>query len=209
LSYWFGNKWQSEGNQVVFFAKDGYRSAISSQKLIKYQAYLAFARSDNKAFTVDNLGQNQQTVALGPYYLIWANIGNPELINFGAYDWPYQVTQIDLQNKDIEEKLHPKIISSNIESGLKETEKYCLNCHSIRGIGGQKYPIDLIQATCRWQKNDLSSWINAPSLIKPGTNMPPLNRMLAPEERGKVITHIVDYLQAMKTESPSPCAAKR
>ncbi len=208
LTHWFENKWKSEGNQIVFLAKDGYRSAISSQKLIKYHAYLAFARSDNKAFKIDNLAQNQQAVELGPYYLIWANLGVKELIDFGAYDWPYQVTRIELQTQDMADKLRPKRISANIESGLQETEKYFLNCHHIRGIGGQKYPLDLIQATCRWQTKDLKSWIDAPSLIKPGTAMPPLNRMLADEQRGKVITQIVNYLQAMKTESSLACAGK-
>lgn len=209
LSRWFGNQWRSPNNQIVFLAKDGYRSAISSQKLAKYHAYLAFARSDNKTFKVDNLAQNQHAVDLGPYYLIWDNLNIQELIDFGAYDWPYQVTTIDLQTQDMADKLRPKHSSVSIEAGLQETEKYCLNCHHIRGIGGQKYPVDLIQATCRWQTKQLKSWIDAPNLIKPGTAMPALNRMLTTEQREKAITSIVNYLQTLKNETPPACGTQK
>jgi mono/diheme cytochrome c family protein len=204
----FGNEWQFADSQIVFFAKDGYRSAISSAKLTKYRAYLAFARSDTQAFTVDNIEHDQKGIELGPYYLIWANLGVEELITHGAYDWPYQVTRIELQRKNIQDKLLPQNASEATRMGMLDTEKYCLNCHSIRGIGGQKYPLDLIEASCRWQENALKAWIEAPSAIKSGTAMPALNRMLVPEEREQVITHIVNYLNALKNEQPLPCANK-
>ena len=205
LTNWFGGQWQSAVNQIIFFGKDGYRSAISSQKLTKYSAYLAYARSDQQPFTVDNLGQNQKNIELGPYYLIWANQDIPELINHGGYDWPYQVTRIELQDQSQEDKLRPQQQSAVIETGMQETEKYCLNCHSINGVGGQKYPVDLIQVLCGWQESTLKPWIDAPSLIKPGTTMPAFNRMLAAEQREQVITRIVNYLQVMKNQSGLAC----
>jgi hypothetical protein len=134
------------------------RSAVASTKLKKYRAFLAFARSDGTPFTVDNISQNEQKNPLGPYYLIWDNFGAPELLRQGAYDWPYQITSIEWRSKTEDQILRPVGSSKMLEQGFEETRKYCLTCHSIRGIGGKKYPVDLIRATsCRWQEQDLKA----------------------------------------------------
>lgn len=208
LPHWFGGRWASEDAEIVFFAKDGYRSAVAGTKLKKYRAFLAFARSDGTPFTVDNIIQNEQKISLGPYYLIWDNLGAPELLRQGAYDWPYQITSIEWHSKTEDRVLRLLRSSKILEQGFEYTGEYCLTCHSIRGIGGKKYPVDLIQATCRWQEQDLKAWIDSPSRIKPGTTMPSLARTLPEMERQGIIERIVGYLGAMQAQSTEGCAAK-
>jgi hypothetical protein len=206
LAHWFGDRWTSEDAEIVFFAKDGYRSVIAGTKLKKYRAFLAFARSDGAPFTVDNIHQNEQKVFLGPYYLIWDNVAAPELLRQGAYDWPYQVTAIEWRSKAEDQLLLPARSSEILEQGFAETKEFCLTCHSIRGIGGKKHPVDLIEATCRWQTSDLKAWIDAPSRIKPGTTMPSVAFLLPEQERRQIIGRIVEYLDAMQGQSSQVCA---
>lgn len=209
LTHWFDESWASENAQIVFFAKDGYRSVVAGSKLKRYRAFLAFARTDGAAFVVDNVGQNEKHIALGPYYLIWDNLGAAELQSQGAYGWPYQITAIELHSKTEDKVLRPPSLTKNLEQGLEETQEYCLTCHNIRGIGGKKYPLDLIQAACRWQESDLKVWIESPSRLRPGTSMPPLGRMLPATERRLIIDRIVNYLKAMQSQSSELCATKK
>ncbi|MBL1263112.1 cytochrome c family protein [Candidatus Methylomicrobium oryzae] len=206
LAHWFGGRRVSEEAEIVFLAKDGYRSVISGPQLKKYRAFLAFARSDGAPFTVDNSSQNERKIPLGPYYLIWDNREVPELLRQGAYGWPYQVTAVEWHSKSEDRALLPARTSSTLEQGFAETKGYCLTCHNIRGIGGKKYPVDLIRALCRWQEPDLKAWIDSPSRIKPGTAMPPLARLLPEAERQRMIGRIAGYLDAMKVESSEACA---
>lgn len=208
LTHWFGDRWASEEGEIVFFAKDGYRSVVAGTKLKKYRAFLAFARSDGAPFIVDNIHQNEQKIPLGPYYLIWNNLDAPELLRQGAYDWPYQITAIEWRGQAEEQVLRPARSSKMLEQGFEDTREYCLTCHSIRGIGGKKYPVDLVQATCRWQESDLKAWIDSPSRIKPGTTMPPLARTLPEAERQRIIERIVRYLEAIKAQSSEGCISK-
>lgn len=205
LTIWFGDRWKDEDAEIEFFAQDGYRSVIASSKLKKYNSFLAFARNDGSAFVVDNIGQNQQHIALGPYYLIWNNIDHQELLRQGAYGWPYQIQSIDLRRKSQKRMLLPGKSSRTLEHGLADTQEYCMTCHHIQGIGGKKYPLDLLTASCRWPDADLKSWIESPSRFKPGTSMPPLGRMLPIQERRQIIGRIVNYLHAMKTERTGIC----
>ncbi|EIC28607.1 MULTISPECIES: c-type cytochrome [Methylomicrobium] len=206
LTRWFGDRWTSEEAEIVFLAKDGYRSVVPGPKLKKYRAFLAFARSDGAPFTVDNSSQNERKIPLSPYYLVWDNKKEPELLRQGAYGWPYQVTAVEWHSKSEDRALLPARASPMLEQGFAETKEYCLTCHNIRGIGGKKYPVDLIRALCRWQEPDLKAWIDSPSRVKPGTAMPPLARLLPEAERQRMIGRIVGYLGAMKVESPEACA---
>jgi mono/diheme cytochrome c family protein len=208
LPRWFGDRWASEEAEIVFLAKDGYRSVVAGPKLKKYRAYLAFARSDGSPFTVDNLHQNEQNIPLGPFYLIWDNLAAPELLRQGAYDWPYQITAIEWRSKAEDRPLLPARLSKRLEQGFAETKEYCLTCHSIRGIGGKKYPVDLIQAACRRQTPDLKAWIDAPARIKPGTTMPSVASLLPERERRQIIDRIVEYLEAMKAQTSDACPIK-
>jgi hypothetical protein len=96
LTHWFGENWKAPAAEVVFQARDGYRSALPGSKLAGGSAFLAFARADGRPFEVDNREQNEK-VPLGPYYLIWDNLGTRELLSQGSSGWPYQVDRIELR----------------------------------------------------------------------------------------------------------------
>jgi mono/diheme cytochrome c family protein len=206
LTHWFGDSWSSPDNEIVFFARDGYHSAISSSKLKTYSAYLTFERDDGAAFVIDNSGQNQKHIFLGPYYLVWDNRSVPDLLRQGAYGWPYQITRIELHRITDDKVLLPPNTTKEEAQGFAETKEYCLTCHRIKGLGGEKYPEDLVQASCRWKDTELKAWIDNPYQVRTGTAMPPLNKMLPDNERRGVIERIVRYLNTMKKGNPNICA---
>jgi hypothetical protein len=64
-----------------------------------------------------------------------------------------------------------------------------------------------VHASCRWNEIDLKTWIDDPGRLRPGTAMPPLNRLLPTEVRRGVIEQIARYLGALKTDDPVACAS--
>ena len=206
LTLWFGDSWNSPDNEIVFFARDGYHSAISSSKLKNYHAYLTFGRDDGAAFVIDNSEQNQKHIFLDPYYLVWDNRSVSDLLRHGSYGWPYQITRIELHRNTDDRVLLPPNATKVEAQGFAEAKEYCLTCHHIKSLGGEKYPEDLVQASCRWTDAELKAWIDNPNQVRTGTAMPPLNRMLPANERRDVIERIVRYLHAMKKGAPSTCA---
>jgi len=207
LNRWFGERWKAPEGEIVFLARDGYQSVIASSRLINYRAYLAFGRDDGTAFVIDNLQQNEKNIPLGPYYLIWDNRNAPDLLRLGSYGWPYQVTRIELHSASDDRQLLPPNPDPGIVKGFEAAKAYCLTCHRIRGVGGEKYPEDLVHASCRWNDIDLKTWIDNPGRLRPGTAMPPLNRLLPTEARREVIEQIARYLGALKTDDPVACAS--
>lgn len=208
LDRWFGEAWKAADSEVVFVAEDGYRSAIPGSRLQAKRALLAHARADGSPFTVDNPSQHEKGIRLGPYYLIWDNRTDAELIERGAYGWPYQVVRIELRTATDDRALLPASPTPESRLALADLKEYCLSCHRINGQGGEKYPEDLLQASCRKDRNQLSEWIDHPERVRPGTRMPPLDRMLPPTKRGEVIDRLADYVTTLARES-GRCASAR
>ncbi|WP_235281876.1 c-type cytochrome [Methyloterricola oryzae] len=207
LGRWFGEGWKAQDAAVVFFARDGYRSVIPASRFARHRAYLAFGREDGAAFAVDNRQQHEQGIALGPYYLIWDNLGSEDLLRQGAYGWPYQVTRVELQSAADERRLLPSDASPEVLQGFEASQEYCLTCHHIRGMGGAKVGEDLAQAACRWKPEDLKAWMIEPARWRPGTAMPPLNPRLSESERSLASERIAAFLAAQPHESG--CALSR
>ncbi len=88
-----GAEWR-EGGAVEFHAADGYVSSIPVEQFERYPAWLVHRRADAGAFVTDNLFQGRREVPLGPWYLVWDNIGRPGLIPLGDHYWPYQVIEV-------------------------------------------------------------------------------------------------------------------
>lgn len=80
--------------EVEFVAADGYRSAVPVVHLERYPAWLVYARADGGNFVTDNAFQGRKAVDLGPWYLVWDNLGSPELLTLGDHYWPYQVVEV-------------------------------------------------------------------------------------------------------------------
>ena len=41
---------------------------------------MTFARADDQPFTINNRNQQERDVPLAPFYLVWDNLENPELL---------------------------------------------------------------------------------------------------------------------------------
>jgi mono/diheme cytochrome c family protein len=200
LDHLFGHDWQSSDNDIVFSATDGYQFAGNSQRFVRYKAYLAYARADGKPFAlVDNKGQRTE---LAPYYLIWDNIEDPSLIGQGAYGWPYQVAQVDLRPVSTYAPLLPENASQHARDGFVLFKEYCLICHRIGNIGGEKLSTDLRQSLCSLKDSELQALIDNPSDALRKGGMPPLDAQLQGEGRRQTIDLIMAYLRALQPGGP-------
>lgn len=204
LNHWFGDAWRAPDAELALHAVDGYRSILPSARLQRYRAYLGFGRADGESFVVDNPAQHQAGVPLAPYYLVWDNLSNPELLADGTYGWPYQVTRVELRSAADDRALIPGAASAEVQAGFLATKTHCLTCHRIRGVGGEKYPGALERSVCGWTDRDLSDFIARPEQRRPGTAMPALEGTPDSDARRQTIGRIVTYLNAVKT-ADSPC----
>jgi len=201
LDHLFGPHWQSPDNDVVFSAADGYQFAGGSERFTRDKAYLAYARADGRAFTlVNNKGQRTE---LGPYYLIWDNIADPSLLMQGAYGWPYEVLQVDVRPVSAYAPLLPASASRQARDGFVLFKEYCLICHQVAGIGGQKLSTDLRQSLCPLKESELKALIDNPGDALRKGGMPPLDEGLQGEGRRQTIDLITAYLQALQPEGQS------
>jgi mono/diheme cytochrome c family protein len=196
LNWLFGERWQAPGAEVVFFARDGYRSSTDAARFLAGAAWLAFGRADGKPFMIDNPSQNQSGVALGPYYLIWDNLHDPLARAQGAYGWPYQVVRIDLATPADYAAARPPDADPAAAEGFGQAKKYCLSCHRVAGIGGEKFPGDLREISRPFSDQALKRWIIEPREMRPATTMPPLAPLLPEVERNRIAELIIRYLRA-------------
>jgi cytochrome c2 len=201
----YGNDWM-EIEEVLFTCSDGYQPSIPSSQFREYSSYLVYASPDKKEFTLINKLQNNELVELGPFYLVWDNINNPELRAEGASGWPYQVVAIDLI--DFSDRFPntapPKNSGDEVKNGFIAFRKYCMTCHSINGEGGTKsvelnYPVSVTEYM---EEKWLYRWIDNPQGIRYNTTMPPLNPDT--KDRNRLIKGIIAYLKAMKNNKIRP-----
>jgi len=202
LDQLFGHDWQSPDNDVVFSAADGYQFAANARRFLRYQAYLAYARADAKPFT--SVNGKGETTELGPYYLIWDNIDNASLIRQGAYGWPYEVVQVYVRPVSTYARILPEKASGQVRDGFGLVKEYCLICHQIAGIGGQKSPIGLRQLLCSLNASEREVVIDNPGDALKEGGMPPLDPQLQGEGRKQTIGLILAYLRTVQPEG-QPC----
>ena len=201
LDHLFGRRWQSSDYDVVFSAADGYQFAGRPERFTQYKAYLAYARGDGDAFTLVN--KEGRLTELGPYYLVWDNIQDPSLVMQGAYGWPYEVLQVDLRPVSAYLPLLPASASQQALDGFVLFKEYCLTCHQVAGIGGQKLSTDLRQSLCPFKESELKALIDKPGDALRKGGMPPLDDGLQGEGRHQTIDLIVAYLRALQSEGQS------
>jgi len=185
--------------EMVLTCLDGYAPSIPVEEFINYTAYLAFAPVPGEKFSIENIGQNEKNVSLGPFYLVWDNIKHMEIKDEGASFWPYQVESIDLVSfSDKFPKLAPKKeASTEVKKGFLAFRRYCLSCHTIHQEGGGKAP-DLTQATKTHKKDWLKKFIDNPRSLRPESKMVQFN--LNHRSREKTIDHIIEFLEAKATD---------
>ena len=204
LDYIYGSSWQKK-EEVLFTCSDGYQPSLSVQRFKKYKSYLAFRRTDQKTFSLQDRLHNNKTVNLGPLYLVWDNMHSQELKSLGANGWPYQVVGIDLVRfTDKLPKISPPPKSSTqVKNGFLKFRNHCLVCHSINGEGGNKgpdlnYPVNVTEYIT---KDWLKRFIINTSSIRYNTQMPNFKNIPAVRDH---IDDILEYLKAMKKKKIQP-----
>jgi hypothetical protein len=184
----FGDRWRTAADHIEFRALDGYVSRIPTERFVRYRAYLVFEKKDAREFKVDNLVQHERNVSLAPYYLVWDNIRDPDLIREGGTYWPYQVNEM----------LMSKASGQNPKSrDALDLEKYCLSCHHVNGYGGNKAPFDLAEQAKILGKERFLAWVLSPSSIRPDTAMPAINQGMPETDRRQLAMRLFGYLKAL------------
>jgi mono/diheme cytochrome c family protein len=186
-----GPDWSRRAKTMEFRALDGYVSRIDVARLTSGKAYFAFARADRSPFAVDNLAQNEKNVPLGPYYLVWNNRSDPELLAAGARDWPYQVDDV-LISDESDAALRPPGFDPALEPGLAKVEAQCLTCHKVNGYGGDKAGGNLAAIARSLARSDFVK--PEPSAVRPGATMPALSPYAPEAERRATAESIYAYL---------------
>jgi mono/diheme cytochrome c family protein len=200
----YGQAWRQE-EEILFNCADGYKASIPVGQVLRYLPMLAYARSGNKPFTVNNIAQNE-LVNLGPYYLIWPNLQYPVLQKDGATGWPYQVIGIDLiRFADRFPNASPPANSGAASSrGFLAFRNHCMTCHTINGEGGAKAPeLNYPASITEYLKPEwLRCWILEPHEVRYNTTMPGLAKDLAGREA--MADDIVAYLETMAKNKKKP-----
>ena len=196
MAHLFGDEWHREGDSIELRALDGYIARIRIARFLRETAFLVFARADGTPFTVDNVRQNTTDVPLGPYYLVWDNVANPELVVEGAIHWPYQVHEISRVSLS-QRALMPEGLDASLHEGARLARKYCLQCHEVNGFGGKKYPGNLALLARGGSEEGFIELVLAPSSVRSTSRMPPVAYRLPEHERRRIAKALFDYLSAV------------
>jgi len=194
----YGPRWRDE-EEILFTCADGYQPSIPVGDFLENDAYLAFRRTDQERFTLDNTGQRETNVELGPFYLIWENIENEKAQVRESAIWPYQVIGMDLVRFEdrFGSMLPPLESRRDSTAGFLAYRRYCTSCHKINGQGGDKArDLNRPNITKIRDPEWLENFISDPHSMRPGIAMAPLDPEL--ENRDQVIRAIVRYLEAMR-----------
>jgi cytochrome c2 len=198
----YGKAWRS-AEEMVFTCLDGYRPSIPVARLKEHTTFLAFERTGQKDFTLeDRLVANHPVVKVGPYYLIWENIKDAAIHDDGTSDWPFQLTTIDLANFSdmFGSSAPPKGASENVKRGFLTFRRSCMNCHAINGQGSNKapelnYPLNVTEY---FKESRLKQWITDPASVRYGAQMPKLGL------KSEKIDDIIAYLKSMSAHKQPP-----
>ena len=191
---------------MLFTCADGYQPIVPVSEFTKHEAYLAIAVPGATDFKVFSKIHQDKPVELGPFYLVWKNIGDAVLMAQGPNYWPYQLTTVDLVRfADKAVKLAPPATASqDAKAGFALFRKTCLACHTLNGEGGQTSGVELnrpVNVTKYWKKEWLAKWISSPKSVRETTKMPDYESesgyKLPADVRAKQIQQIIAYLESM------------
>jgi mono/diheme cytochrome c family protein len=173
---------------------------------VRYQKEEYTAVPGAKDFTVFSKIHENTPVELGPFYLVWKNLGDAVLMAQGPNYWPYQLTTVDLVRfADKAVKLAPPATAKqDAKEGFALFRKTCLACHTLNGEGGQTSGVELnrpVNVTRYWKKEWLSKWIASPKSVRETSKMPDYESesgyQLPADVRAKQIQQIIAYLESM------------
>ena len=195
----YGASWRGE-EELLFTCRDGYQPTIPVQRVLSHRAWLAFERTDQEGFTIRKRESGEiKQVALGPFYLVWENLGDAKVRQEADYGWPYQLVGVDLiRTRDrFPGMIPPADASAEVLAGFAAFRVHCSKCHSLNGEGVSIGP-ELVAGASPLEYRDrdwLRSWIEDPTRILPTARMPALNPALP--DRARTVDEMLAYLQAM------------
>jgi hypothetical protein len=175
--------------EVKFVTQDGFYAWVPVSDLKKYQAALAFERTD-RADQHLYYADMKQTFDFRPFYLIW---GRRQPV-FDKYVLsPYQVSRLEVMDRPILDVLREKSRTGGKASALGDFKTFCLPCHSVDGVGGTKginfkpgYKFALAKP------DKLMEFIDNPRKITPNISMPPFQKNVPHRtERLKALAELV------------------
>ncbi|MBP6217455.1 MAG: hypothetical protein KA436_02585 [Oligoflexales bacterium] len=202
----FGPQW-AEQEEILFTCSDGYQPSVPSYLFKGHQSFLAFSIKERNDFSITNVLQNNEKVALGPLYLIWDNLKSEDIKKEGASIWPYQVVGLDLISfaERFPKMAPPPGSSDSVQKGFHTFRKRCMSCHTINGEGGSKTGVELnypVNAVEMIQPVYLRQWIKDPSSVRYGSKMPAQFR--DESDPSGQIDELINYLSAMKNRKIKP-----
>lgn len=195
----YGRSWRDE-EELLFTCRDGYQPTVPVARVAAHRAWLAFRRIGTPGFTILKRESGVlRTVDLGPFYLIWENLDDEQVLVEGDYGWPYQLVSIDLiRSAERFPKLAPPSgAAPSVRAGFAAFRIHCSKCHALNGEGGRIGPelnapgAPLADREPAW----LRTWIESPERIRPNSRMPALNPRLP--DRARVVDDLIAYLDAM------------
>lgn len=203
----FGPSWRksTEFGELFFICADGYKDPISVERIAHHRAWLAFARTGDPQFELFEKSLKQKH-ALGPLFLIWDTLKDPEIKALGKEGWPFQIVGIDRVGfSDRYPGLTPPAgASAAAKQGYVLFKKHCVTCHSLGGQGGKVGPElnSPVSVTTYYKEAWLKKWIADPSQIRAGTAMPSV--LPVGPGRAGAIDAIIAYLKAMAPKVRAP-----
>lgn len=207
----YSESWRNE-EELLFTCLDGYQPGVPVARALAHAAWLAFARADQPEFKLWKLESgSRHWVALGPFYLIWENLDDPEIRQAGDYGWPYQLATIDLvrTQERFPNMFPPPASSSQAMAGFRAFRVHCSRCHRINGDGGtvgQELNTPVSPLDYR-EREWLARFISDPSAVRPASRMPALDEALA--DRTSTVAAILAYLEVMARARPVAGTASR
>jgi cytochrome c5 len=156
----------------AFTCSDGYRIVVPAEDLRKDEAYLVFARNDQKAFTLRNFladpAQGKIQV-LAPLYLVWHASSASSTAR-----WAFQITKISqIKTQVLAEIPHPpNNAASQLLRGYEVFRSKCMSCHQAAASASAP---SLHQVADKVQKMGnpwLARWLQDPQKEKPAATMP-------------------------------------
>ena len=201
----YSPSWHDE-EEIVFTCLDGYQPVIPVARVKAHSAWLAFKRTDQGHFTILKKESGEhKTIELAPYYVVWENLDDSQILMEADYGWPYQLVGMDLvRSEDRFKAMTPsREAPAQVQAGFAAFRIHCIHCHKINGVGGQIGP-ELnggVRPAALRESAWLRQWISTPDSTKPNTRMPALNPALP--NRDETMDALIAYLQFMAVSSPA------